>query len=76
MGQCPAPCQGNVDKEEYRRNFEKALAFLNGQTKGVLQNLEEKMMAASAEMNFEGGGRLPGSDHSVKQVTGAAEDYE
>ena len=69
MGQCPAPCQGNVDKEEYRRNFEKALAFLNGQTKGVLQNLEEKMMAASAEMNFEEAAAYRDLIHSVKQVT-------
>lgn len=60
---------GNVDKEEYRRNFEKALAFLNGQTKGILQNLEEKMMAASAEMNFEEAAAYRDLIHSVKQVT-------
>ena len=32
IGQCPAPCQGHVKKEEYRADFERALKFLLGDT--------------------------------------------
>lgn len=42
IGQCPAPCQGHVKKEEYRVDFERALKFLQGDTKSALKELEEK----------------------------------
>ncbi len=51
--QCKAPCQGNISKEEYRRQIGKALEFLNGNYQPVLKELEEKMQAASVDMNFE-----------------------
>ena len=30
IGQCMAPCQGNISKEEYQKNIESVLDFLNG----------------------------------------------
>ena len=51
--QCKAPCQGYISKEEYRRQIGKALEFLNGNYQPVLKELEEKMQAASLDMNFE-----------------------
>lgn len=53
IGQCDAPCQGTVSKEEYRRRVDAALEFLSGHTEPVLQDLTRKMEEASAEMNFE-----------------------
>ncbi len=51
--QCTAPCQGNVSKEDYRRQIGRALEFLNGNYQPVIKELEEKMQAASEDMNFE-----------------------
>ena len=51
--QCMAPCQGNISKEDYRQQINHALEFLNGNYQPVLKELEEKMQAASEEMNFE-----------------------
>ena len=51
--QCQAPCQGYVSKEEYGKNISQALEFLGGKYDKVLKGLEEKMMAASDDMNFE-----------------------
>ncbi len=51
--QCMAPCQGNVSKEEYRRQIDQVIEFLNGNYKPVIKELEEKMQLASDEMNFE-----------------------
>lgn len=80
IGQCPAPCQGNVSEEEYRANFEKALKFLQGDTKSVLKELTEQMMQVSAEMKFEEAAQIRDLIHSVQQVTErqkiTAEDYE
>ena len=51
--QCDAPCQGYISKEEYGENIRQVLEFLNGRYDGVLKNLEEKMKAASDDMDFE-----------------------
>ncbi len=69
IGQCPAPCQGQVPQEKYRTNFEKALKFLQGDTKSVLNELTEKMMQVSAEMKFEEAAQYRDLIQSVKQVT-------
>lgn len=69
MGQCDAPCQGNVDKEKYRENFMKAIHFLNGNTKEVLDDLEEQMNQAASEMRFEEAAGQRDLIDSVKKVT-------
>lgn len=50
---CSAPCQGYISRDEYLENIEKALEFLNGNHKGVIKELEEKMSQASDELRFE-----------------------
>ena len=53
MNQCTAPCQGNVPKEEYRKNIDQVLKFLNGNFQDTIADLTEKMQKASEEMRFE-----------------------
>ena len=53
MGQCKAPCQGKISQEEYRENINKVLRFLNGDVKDTVDDLTDKMLAASEEMRFE-----------------------
>lgn len=69
MGQCPAPCQGDVDREEYLANFQKALSFLNGNTKEVLADLQQKMEQLAQNMQFEEAAVYRDLIDSVKQVT-------
>lgn len=69
IGQCPAPCQGYVGTEEYRKNFEKALRFLQGDTKEILKELTGKMMAASEQMQFEEAAGYRDLIQSVQKVT-------
>ena len=66
--QCAAPCQGYISKEEYGKNFQKALDFLNGNYKELLGELEEKMQAASEAMEFEKAIEYRELLSSVKQV--------
>ena len=41
--QCKAPCQGYISKEEYQKQIEGVLDFLNGDYKKLLKELEEKI---------------------------------
>ena len=43
IGQCSAPCQNLVCREEYREQVEKALNFLNGNYQPILKELQGKM---------------------------------
>lgn len=66
--QCDAPCQGYISKEQYRENVEQALRFLNGDDKKILQDLEEKMMAAAQAMEFEDAAEYRDLINSVKRI--------
>ena len=66
--QCNAPCQGYISKEEYRSRVDQALDFLNGNYGPVLKMLEEKMQAASEQMEFEEAITYRDLITSVKQV--------
>lgn len=66
--QCDAPCQGYISKEEYRKKVDKLLDFLNGNHKEILKELEEKMMSASQEMNFEDAAQYRDLMQSVKRI--------
>ncbi len=66
--QCTAPCQGYVTKEEYRKQVEGAMEFLNGDYKPIISSLEEKMNAASEAMEFEEAAGYRDLIASVKSV--------
>lgn len=66
--QCAAPCQGYVSKEEYDRQVHQALEFLNGNYAAVTKDLEERMLAASEQMEFEKAIEYRELLNSVKQI--------
>ena len=53
MGQCKAPCQGYISKEEYQENIAQVEEFLNGNYALITKRLEQQMMKFSEEMEFE-----------------------
>lgn len=67
--QCLAPCQGYVDKEQYRSQVAGALEFLNGNYNVILKDLEQKMKAAAEQLEFEEAARIRDLYNSVKQVS-------
>ena len=68
MKQCCGPCSGNVSKEDYRARIDKALEFLNGNYALIIKDLEQKMEAASEELDFENAARYRDLIASVKVV--------
>ncbi len=68
IGQCDAPCQGKISKEEYRRSIDGALDFLNGNYAPILKMLTEKMNEAAEGMEFESAAEYRDLINSVRQV--------
>ena len=68
IGQCMAPCQGYITKEEYQERVKQALDFLNGSYQDTLRELEQKMQKASEELEFEEAIRYRDLYNSVKQI--------
>ncbi len=53
IGQCLAPCVFDVQKEETEKLVTGITRFLRGDYQEVKQSLQEKMLNASEEMNYE-----------------------
>ena len=53
LGQCAAPCTGELSGEEYAENFREAILFLRGDIGGIKKTLTEKMEFAAENLMFE-----------------------
>lgn len=70
MKQCPAPCQNYISEEAYRESVQGVLDFLNGNTKQVVQELEEKMRQAAEEFEYEQAAEYRDLIESIRHITG------
>ena len=69
IGQCDAPCQGNISQEDYQKQIHQVLQFLGGNYEPVLQMLTEKMMQASEIMAYEKAMEYRDLIRSIQQIT-------
>ena len=53
IGLCSAPCDGSISADEYTERCKKAAAFLRGSYSDVKSELEQQMLKAADELNFE-----------------------
>lgn len=53
LGQCLGPCIHDIDEEVYEKMASEIRKFLRGDTKQILKELNDDMMKASDELNFE-----------------------
>ncbi|HEY5855841.1 MAG TPA: excinuclease ABC subunit UvrC [Aldersonia sp.] len=58
IDKCSAPCVGRVSAAEHRRIVEDFCDFLAGRTDRLVRELENRMRAASEELDFETAARL------------------
>ena len=68
INQCDAPCQNYISREEYRKYVDKALKFLNGDEKEIINTLEDKMKKAAAELEFEQAAEYRDLIENVKRI--------
>jgi len=50
---CTAPCINAISRAEYREQIDGVIDFLSGDTRSIVQSLEQRMRDAAAEERFE-----------------------
>lgn len=68
IGQCQGPCQGNIDKKEYRKVIDDVLKFLSGNYESLTRELKANMIHAAEDLNFEKAASLRDKINSVEKV--------
>lgn len=58
LGQCTAPCNLRISKEDYRRDVRRLIMFLEGKKERLLKVMNREMLEASKELKFEKAARL------------------
>ena len=66
--QCKAPCQNWISPEEYGKQVEEALEFLNGNYGKILKELQQKMEKCSENLEFEEAASYRDLLESVRQI--------
>ena len=58
IGKCGGPCNGHMSQEAYGQMIGEVLNFLNGKYKEVIKKLQQEMLAASEDLQFEKAAQL------------------
>lgn len=66
--QCLGPCQGDVNKEEYRALMNDICSFLGGKQEEIIKRLESEMVKASEDMEFEKAAALRDKITSLRHI--------
>ena len=65
---CLAPCMGYVSKEEYRKQIDEIIDFLDGKQEKVIKEIEKQMKEASAKLDFEQAAYLRDKKLAIERV--------
>jgi excinuclease ABC subunit C len=55
---CSAPCIGKISQADYRHRASEAVAFLKGERREILKDLQQEMEEAAADLQFEKAAQL------------------
>ena len=65
---CTAPCVGIVDEEQYRKDIDAAILFLEGRNKSVVNAFIRRMEKASEAQDYEQAARLRDQISRLKEI--------
>ena len=65
---CPAPCDGNVSQEEYRKNIDFIMLFLKGKDRTIIDWLKAKMKQYSKNREFEKAAELRNKIEDINKL--------
>ena len=65
---CLAPCMGYVSKEEYRKQIDEIIDFLDGKQDKVIKEIEKQMKEASEKLDFEQAAYLRDKKLAIERV--------
>ena len=65
---CLAPCMGYVSKEEYRKQIDEIMDFLDGKQDKVIKEIEKQMKEASERLDFEKAAYLRDKKIAIERI--------
>jgi len=65
---CSAPCIGAINKDDYRQAIDDLCQFLNGRTEPIVSRLQEEMVLASNQLQFERAASLRDQVNAIEKV--------
>jgi len=68
LNQCLAPCQGNVDPNEYKKIIDEIILFLKGKTDSLIESLNSLMQNYSKNYEFEKAARIRDRILHIKNI--------
>ncbi|WP_165214765.1 excinuclease ABC subunit UvrC [Schaalia sp. ZJ1691] len=68
IDKCSAPCVGRISPQDHRQLATELCSFMEGRAGPVIRDLENKMKAASAELDFEQAARYRDDIHALRTV--------
>ena len=68
IGQCSAPCHGKISRGDYRAQVQGVIKFLSGRQTEVVEDLRQRMHAASAALEFEEAARLRDQINAIEET--------
>ena len=66
---CMAPCMGYVSKEEYMKQIDEIISVLEGKTDKLIKGLEEEMLEASQNMQYEKAAYLRDKKLAIERIS-------
>jgi len=68
IGQCTAPCNLRVSREEYRKDIRRLIQFLEGKKKSLLEQMRREMIQAAEALRYEEAARLRDEIHLLETL--------
>ena len=68
IDKCCAPCENVISKEDYIKRIDAACEFLDGNTKNLTKTLEEEMIKASSNLEFEKAASIRDKINALRQI--------
>ena len=68
IGRCTAPCVNFISEDEYQRDVQQAVRFLDGEADDVVNDLQSRMQRASDQLQFEQAAALRDQMHALATV--------
>ncbi|SEF59760.1 Excinuclease ABC subunit C [Caloramator fervidus] len=68
IGLCLAPCKGDVKREEYMDMINRIVNFLEGKNDDIIKELEQKMIKASENLEFERAAEFRDKINAIKKI--------
>jgi excinuclease ABC subunit C len=68
INRCMAPCQGNVNKQEYKDVVKGIIMVLDGKQDEMINDLEQKMQHAAEGLDFEKAAEIRDSIASLRKI--------